>query len=286
MTYKFDIQRFATTTLSDLVNPIVVADTLTAELPKAIKFSVIADVDKTLSGQAGNTISVPQYSYIGDASVVNEGASISTTTLTATTRKATIYKVGKAVEITDEAMLSGTGKPIDEATNQLKSAIANKIDEDILSTLTTDPSTDTTIASVGSNSTALTASLISDAIDEFDEENLGEEKYLFVNPAAMGILRKDNTFTHASELGDKTLESGVVAIVYGCKVIPTRRLAKTLSVIAKKGAVSLYIKREANVETARNILTKTTTISADEHYVTAIKNINKIVKIVHKSIGS
>lgn len=280
----------AITKLENLVNPEVVADTLTAELPKAIKFSVIADVDKTLSGQAGNTISVPQYKYIGDATVVAEGDTIATTKLEAFSAQATIYKVAKAVEITDEAMLSGTGKPIDEATNQLKSAIANKVDEDILTALQTPPvdpedtSQTLDIPTVGDSTTALTPSLISDAIDEFDEENLGEEKFLFVNPAAMGILRKDSTFTHASELGDKTLESGVVAIVYGCKVIPTRRLPNTRSLIVKKGAISLYIKREVNVETGRNILTKTTTISADEHYVTAIKKLSKIVIIDHKAI--
>lgn len=276
----------AITKLENLVNPEVVADTISAELPKAIKFSVVADVDKTLVGQAGNTIGVPQYDYIGDAEVVAEGVAISTTTLTATMKQATIKKTGKAVEITDEAMLSGTGKPIDEATNQLKMAIASKIDADILTALTVAPDTDTTITTVGDSSTNLTPSLISDALDEFDDEELGENKYLFINPAGMGILRKDSTFTHASELGDKTLENGVVAMVYGCKVIPTRRLPVTKSVVSKEKAISLYIKREVNVETARNILTKTTTISADEHYVTAIKDLTRFVVIEHKAIKS
>ena len=50
-----------TTKLDNLINPQVMADMISAGLPKAIKFSPIAKVDNTLEGVAGNTITVPQY---------------------------------------------------------------------------------------------------------------------------------------------------------------------------------------------------------------------------------
>ena len=50
----------AQTMLSNLVNPQVMADMISATLPKKIKFSPIAKVDNTLSGRAGNTITVPK----------------------------------------------------------------------------------------------------------------------------------------------------------------------------------------------------------------------------------
>lgn len=272
----------AVTKLENLVNPEVVADTISFELEKAIKFTPVAVVDKTLQGRAGNTITVPKYSYIGDADDVAEGAEIETVKLTATDTQATVKKAAKAVEVTDEAMLSGTGKPIDEATKQITTSIAAKIDNDILAALKSDTDTKT----VGTTTTAFSIEMVSDALDEFNDEVLGERKFLFVNPAAMGILRKDDTFTHASQLGDNTLMTGVVGKVYGVEIVPTRKLENTEAILVKEGAISLYIKREVNVETARNILTKTTTISADEHYVAAMRDNTKVILLKHKAIKS
>ena len=264
----------AVTMLSDLVNPTVVADTITAQLPSAIKFTPICVVNRDLVGTPGNTISVPVYEYIGDATDVAEGVAIDVTTLTATSTQATVKKVGKAVTLTDEAALSGTGDPINEATDQLKLSIAAKVDNDILASAQTSTQTVSGVFSLG---------LVSEALDQFEDEQLGERKFLFVNPAMMGILRMDETFTHASELGDRVLMTGAVGTVFGCEVIPSRKIVSDngtyTCVLAKEGAVALYLKREVNVETGRDVLKKETVISADEHYVTALRDESRVVLI-------
>lgn len=280
----------AVTKLENLVNPEVVADSITADLPAAIKFTPISNVDRTLVGTPGNTIAVPQFQYIGDATEVAEGAAIENAVLTATTVQATIKKVAKGVEITDEALLSGAGKPLDESVRQITAAIASKVDADILAATMekvggTGADADNFRAlKVGSAATPFSLNLLSTALDAFSDENTGERKFLFVNPIHMGILRTDPTFTHASELGDKTLITGAVGTVYGCEVIPSRRIVQDetdgyLCVLAKEGAVSLFLKREATVETARNITNKTTIITADEHYVTKMRDASKVVLI-------
>lgn len=264
----------AVTKLENLVNPTVVADTLTTQLPKAIKMTPVCEVNRDLVGTPGNTISVPKYEYIGDATDVAEGVAIDVTTLTATSTQATVKKVGKAVTLTDEAALSGTGDPINEATNQLKLSIASKVDNDILAALQTGTQTVTGVFSLG---------LVSSALDTFEDEELGERKFLFVNPAMMGVLRMDETFTHASELGDKTLMTGAVGTVFGCEVIPTRKIVSDAGtytcVLAKEGAVALYLKRDVNVETGRDVLKKETVISADEHYVATLRDESRVVLI-------
>lgn len=264
----------AVTMLSDLVNPTVVADTITAQLPSAIKFTPICVVNRDLVGTPGNTISVPVYEYIGDATDVAEGVAIDVTTLTATSTQATVKKVGKAVTLTDEAALSGTGDPINEATDQLKLSIAAKVDNDILASAQTSTQSVSGVFSLG---------LVSEALDQFEDEQLGERKFLFVNPAMMGILRMDETFTHASELGDRVLMTGAVGTVFGCEVIPSRKIVSNngtyTCVLAKEGAVALYLKREVNVETGRDVLKKETVISADEHYVTALRDESRVVLI-------
>lgn len=266
----------AVTMLKDLVNPTVVADTITAGLPAAIKMTPVCEVNRELVGTPGNTISVPVYEYIGDATDVAEGVAIDVTTLTATSTQATVKKVGKAVTLTDEAALSGTGDPINEATNQLKISIASKVDNDILASLQTTTQSVSGVFSLG---------LVSSALDVFEDEELGERKFLFVNPLMMGILRMDETFTHASELGDRTLMTGSVGTVFGCEVIPTRKITADATtgvyncVLAKERAVALYLKREVNVETGRDVLKKETVISADEHYVTALRDESRAVLI-------
>ena len=85
------------TKLENLVDPQVMADMVSAKLPKKIKFSPIARVDTTLVGRPGSTIVVPKYAYIGDAEDVAEGVAMGTTVLTTSTTEAKVKKAGKAV---------------------------------------------------------------------------------------------------------------------------------------------------------------------------------------------
>jgi len=270
----------AMTKLENLINPEVMGDIISAELPKAIKFSPVATIDTTLEGRAGNTITVPKYEYIGDAEDVAEGVAMGTVVLTATSQQATVKKVGKAVQLTDESVLSGLGNPIDEAISQLKKSIASKIDNDILEALKEGE------LEVGSPTTAFSVKLVSDALDTFEDEELGERKFLFVNPKHLGVLRTSPEFTRASDLGDKVLMTGAVGMIYGCEVIPTRKIEAEDGVynliLAKEGAVAIYLKRDVEVESDRDILSKTTTISADGHYVAVLHDSSKVCRIVCK----
>ena len=81
------------TRLQNLIDPEVLAPIISAQLPKAIKFSGIAPIDDTLQGQPGSTITVPKYKYIGDAEDVAEGEAIDYTALETESAQYTIKKV-------------------------------------------------------------------------------------------------------------------------------------------------------------------------------------------------
>ena len=268
------------TKLTNLFNPQVVGDLIATELPKKIKMAPFAVVDNTLQGVAGNTITIPKFAYIGEAEDVAEGVEAGTVVLTATTSQATVKKAVKAVEITDEAALSGYGDPVGEAVRQITMALADKVDSDCMeaaagATNIVDKST----AKIGYEA-------IVDALDAFEEED-DEAKVLFIHPKQLTTLRKDANFIDKNKFGADVMMTGAIGMIAGAQVVVSRKVKDLGSgvyacPILKAGALALYMKRGVNAETDRNVLASTTVLKADEHYVAAIKDESKIVVLKAK----
>ena len=269
------------TKLTNLVNPQVMADMISAGLPSKVKFAPFARVDTTLAGQAGDTITIPQYAYIGDATDLVEGVAMGTTVLTATTQTATIKAAGKAVEITDQAALSAYGDPVGQAEKQLEESIASKVDTDFVTAL----AGATLTHDIGATAT-ISYEAIVDAVDKFEDED-DEVKVLFIHPKQKTQLRKAVDFVRATDMGDKVFMTGVIGEVAGCQVVASSRIkeadGKYTNFIIKPDALALYLKRDVNVEYDRDILAKTTVISADQHYVAVLENNSKAVKLITKA---
>lgn len=279
----------AQTKLSNLVNPEVMKDMINASLPAKIKFAPIADVDKTLVGIAGDTITVPKYEYIGDAEDVAEGVAMGTTVLTTSTTKATVKKAGKAVEITDESVLSGYGDPIGQATNQLGMSIAAKVDNDCVTALGK-----ATLTFDGISKKINYAGIV-DAVDKFNEEEVDIKKLIFIHPNQLTTLRKDPDFLDKNKYPLEVIMNGVIGSIAGCQVVVSRKVPENKektgyeNYIVKCGggkddphALSIYLKKEVEVEGARDILKNTNIISADEHYTAVLSNEAKVVKAIFK----
>jgi len=274
------------TTLSNIINPQVMADMISAELPNALQVSKLYKVDRTLTGKAGNTITVPQWAYIGSADDLAEGVEGTVTQMTASADKEyTVKKAVKNVELTDEALLSGYGDPKGEAVRQLKLAIADKVDNDGIALLKGITSATEGAQFVSSDANALGYDVVCEALDLFSDEEQGGDKVLLVDAQGIKDLRKDTRFVDKySDTGVAMMASGVVGRIAGCEVVISNKLnpasGKThKAIVMKPNAITAFIKRDVTVETARNILAKTTTISADEHYVCAIEDMTKIAVI-------
>lgn len=261
------------TYLQNMVDPEVMADMISAELENAIRFSPISRVDTTLEGRPGSTITVPRFKYIGDAEDVAEGEAIDLAKLETSTEDFTIKKAGKGVEITDEAVLSGLGDPIGEAGRQLLMAIANKVDNDVLEAL------DTT-SLVYESAEGITFDAIDAAQAIFNDEDQ-EPMVLFINPQDAGKLRKSagEDWTRASDLGDNILVRGVFGEVLGAQIIRSRKVEEGTAYLVKSGATAIYMKRNVETESDRDILHKTTVITADQHYGAHLYDESKAVKI-------
>lgn len=253
---------------NDLINPEVIASRLELKLVDMVKFSPLAEIGYNLQNTPGSTITVPYWTYVGDAEVIPENTAMGLSTLSQSTLQATVYKAGKAVEISDEAVLNGLGDVVSEAENQIGKAMAQKLDNDVLTALDT--------ASVV-QSGEFSKDVVADALVHFGED-IDEQTYLVLNPTDYAKLRKDDDFVHIGNGAVKI--SGTVGQIYGCTVVVSNKLAGgTASYLVRSGAVGIEMKRGVNMETDRDILKKTTVISGDIHYVAYKKNDNKMVKL-------
>lgn len=281
-----------TTKISDLINPQVMADMISAKIASKIVVAPFAKIDTTLQGVPGNTVTVPQYAYIGDAADIAEGVAAETVKLTASTTTVTVKKAMKAVELTDEAVLSGYGNPVGETNTQLAKSIASKVDSDAMTALQ-----GAQLVYNGSTA-AIKYSGIVDAIDLFEEE-VNSEKVIFVHPKQVTQLRKDSDFISADKYKAGVILSGEIGMIANCRVVPSKKVpvvkvGETGSQVDcyacpivklnndaetedDASALTIYLKRDTNVETDRVSLSRKTDISVDKHYAVALSNTSKVV---------
>lgn len=275
-----------TTKIADLINPEVMADMISAKVEKKIIVAPLAKVDTTLVGVPGNTITVPKYGYIGDAEDIAEGVACGTVKLQTGTTTATVKKAMKAVELTDEAVLSGYGNPVGETNNQLAKAIASKVDNDALDALM-----GATLIFDGSTK-IISYEQIVDAIDVFDEE-VNSDKVIFVNPKQVTQLRKDSNFISADKYPNNVIMTGEIGMIANCRVVPSKKvtldstgafyqcpiikLNNDAETEDDTAALTVYLKRDTTVETERDSLARKTDISVDKHYTVALSNESKVV---------
>lgn len=334
----------AMTKLKDLVDPQVMADMVSAKLPKKIKFTPIARIDTTLEGRPGSTITVPKYAYIGDAEDVAEGVAMGTTVLTASTTEAKVKKAGKAVELTDESVLSGYGDPVGTAVNQLTMSIAAKVDNDGYDALCGAPLT------YDGTATEISYRGVVSANAKFeDESDASLTKIIFIHPNQEATLLNDNDFKSNDKYPMNVIMSGTIGSIAGAQVVKSKKVklikyelndsAGTVTIVAdetvedennihldtaisqvldktglkvgsklkavavpyyacpivivstedpnevadedgvseEEAALTIYMKRDVEIESDRDILAKTTVISADEHYTAVLSNESKVV---------
>jgi N4-gp56 family major capsid protein len=276
----------AQTLLANIVNPEVMADMIDKKLTDLIKFAPLADIDYTLQGRPGDTITLPSWNYIGDANTLTEGSSLNTVVLSAGKVNATIHKVAQGVEITDEAVLSGFGDPLGEAASQLALAIASRVDNEVLGILHAIDANGL-LYNTANNNTVPAVTDIIPALTLFGEDIEDGPTVALVNPTVYQAMRTAvgaNTWIPASEIAAGIAVKGVVGEFAGCQVMVSNKLKTDAAgagdiYLVKPGALRIFLKRDTLVESDRDILKFTTTMTASKHFVAYLYNAKKAVRI-------
>lgn len=268
---QLNLQFFASeqTKKADLINPEVLANVVGGKLEKEIRFSPYAVIDNTLVGQPGDAITRPKYAYIGAADDLEEGVAMDTTKMSMTTTKVTVKETGKAVSVTQTAVITNLNGTLNEAARQLAMSLADKVEMDYIEELKTAKLT---------SSVTHTASGILDAIEVFHSEK--DEKYtLFINPKDYNKLVK-GLFKVGGAVQDRAITTGQVAELVGVSdIVKTKRTDQTEAFIQKEGAMEIVNKKKPEAYSDFDILKREHILSTNYHYGVNLKDDNGVVKV-------
>jgi major head protein len=125
------------------------------------------------------------------------------------------------------------------------------------------------------------------------EEEVNTEKVMFVNPKQVTTLRKDPNFISADKYPNQVVMTGEIGTIANTRIVPTKKVALdgtsaffTCPIIKlthddetekDTPALTVYLKRDPNVEVDRKSLKRTTEISIDEFYTVAVSDDSKVV---------
>ena len=264
------------TLLQDLFVPEVVADAIDKKLVDAIRFAPLAVIDTTLVGRPGDELTMASYEYIGDAEDVAEGTDIPIAKLSQDTEKVKVSKIGKAVEFSDEALLSGANNDIaEEAAKQVVIAVNSKLEADLIEEMSTKAVLTSELSLAGGNITHG----IADALSKFGEDIDGE-KVLLVSPAVYTALVKSDGWIPNTEAGANIIMNGTVGSIFGAQVVLSNRLtSRNEAYIIKPGALRIVMKRNTLVEFDRDILSEMNYIKASKLFAPYVYDKSKVIKI-------
>ena len=263
------------TKIANLIDPEVLADYVESKLIDAIKFSPLANINYDLEGRPGSKLTIPSYTYIGDAVDVAEGEDIPLGQLTSTSSEVQVKKAGRGVQLTDESVLYAYGDTIGEAADQIVLAIKNKVEKDHIADLD-GASVKLTYANTGK----LTSTSIIKALAKFGEDYEEGEAVIFVNADQKADLITEEGWVGVTEIGAEMKVRGAVGMIGGAQVVVSNRVTNN-NYIIKKGGIGLLLKRDLLMESDRDIVNKSTVITADKHYATYIADASKVIRITN-----
>ena len=269
------------TLLSNLLDPQVVADYIDKKLVDAIRLAPLARIDDTLVGRTGDTVTLPSYSYVGDATQVSEGNDIPVAQLTQTTDTVKVIKIGRAVEYSDEALLSAYNNDIaEQSAQQLITAVNSGVENALINKMETTATLTHTVTLAGTP-----VDDIADALTKFGEDIDGA-KVIVVSPDLYGAMRKSKDWIPNTEIGADMIVRGVVGMVHGCQIITSNRMktgtgasAKHNAYIIKPNALAIYMKRNTLVEFDRDILSEMNYIKASKIFAPYVYDKSKLIKL-------
>ena len=233
-------------------------------------------IDNSLAATAGMIKTINTYTYTGTAEEVAAGAgNTNRGSIAYVGKDYTVKMVQQAFDYLDEDFMKDN-LIVDFGIKGATQVMTNKMTSDFYAALATKSGATELVKGItfAKNGT-IGYDVIVDAISELNVED--ESQIFIVIPNAWKAdLRKDADYK-AAHMGD-VVYNGQVGVIAGIPVIATKALTDKAYVLTKE-AVTLFLKKDVEVEQDRNADTRKNSIYLRDCYVCALTDATKACKI-------
>lgn len=268
----------AFTTISNIINPEVLADQVAALFPDQLVLGntnlVEVSPDFPL-GSPGTTFTIPFWKRIAVMGDLSEGVAMVPTNITAAKENATVYRGGAAYQVYDTAQLVSMADPIAEIARQIARRAAEKIDQKLVAQVELTPNTfdQSGLETTGTMTQTAIISALINTLGDNHEKMLGVGR-LIMHSKVFGDLLKLGVIQNNYQSGMDVLKTGVMGTLLGLPVmVSDRATVSTVSgtpryqtYIVGPGALGLFYQRQVQVEFDRDILLQADVIAATVHF--------------------
>lgn len=260
---------------ANVIIPEVMEDLMQYEYEQALVLGKLAYHDNTLVGQPGDTITIPYTAPLADAELVGENSSLTPEANQDSKITITVQKVGKAVELTQEAIISAAYDVKSERRSQIAKAIARKVDADLAAEIAK-----TTLVH---NTATFDYAAIVDAKGKMGEEGFNTTNVLIVSSAMYVELAKTPEFVAgATQVADFGVNAS--AMLVDMPVIVSDRVAADEAFIVVPGSFVLANKQFPTIYGDTDTLSEKTVMSTFMHYGVKLPNNKRGVVKIKKSV--
>ena len=236
-----------------------------------------------LHGKVGETLTMPKYSYIGDAKDWNIATPMDVTQMKQTSTKATIKAIqAPAVKVADYDNEVELGNAIEEASNQQAIGVARKYDTDAIACALTSPLK----YQLATKNTVTQAEMISILGLYGDDRDSADFDAIVIHSSFAPSFYAMDMFTSREKTmtkdGNGIAVNGVIGYFLDIPVVLSDRLYDATNqegfiLVMKKNAISIIPKENPFAEASRDASLRQTTIYLSQFYAMALTDDTAIV---------
>jgi hypothetical protein len=271
----------AFTAISDIINPEVLADQISAKFPDFLVLgnSTLVEVDGTFPlGSPGTKFKMPFWKRIGAFADLTEGTAMTPGKITTAAENATVVRGGQSIQILDTSELVSKADPVGEVSGQLARRAAEYIDAKLVGQLELSPNTfdQTGTSKTNTNGTVDQNAIITAIVGTLGDNHAALLKggAIILHSKVYGDLLQTGAIQNQYQSGLDVIKSGTIAYLLGLPLIISDRVTvnvvstvnKYHTYIVGPGALALFYQRQVLTEFDRDILLQADVIASTVHF--------------------